>query len=254
MPKAKLHNLNITHKKIRLFFWILSILIGLINIWSYKYILNPNGMHYVEMAEKFINKDWYLFINGFFSPLYPIFLSIFLKAFQPNPYHEVLVVQIANFFMLLLTFAAYEYFIKQYLLYYKNISPDNTKTYLQPSSKAIRVLAYVFFMWTGIIFIQSWSSNPDMFVAAFLYLAWAILFKIKNGSSTFSSFGLLGLVLGLSYLTKAVMFIMSFVFIACSIFLAKNIAKNIPKVIFTFFIFLLVASSYIVPLSFKKDI
>ena len=59
----------------------------------------------------------------------------------------------------------------------------------------------------------------------------------------------MGLVLGLGYLAKAIMFPVSFLFLAAALFSVRDIRLAIPRVLVAFFVFLLISVPYIAVVS-----
>jgi hypothetical protein len=95
--------------------------------------------------------------------------------------------------------------------------------------------------------------TPDMCVAAFVYLACGILLRMQRSSDNYLLFILLGAVLGFSYLAKAVMFPLAFVFLALGFFSSGNFRKALPRSVIALIIFLVVAGPFIAAISNEKE-
>src|SRR5208283_886454 len=111
------------------------------------------------------------------------------------------------------------------------------------------VIAYTLFLWSSLALIGVYETNPDMLVATFFYLACGFLVKISMGHVTWKTFLGLGVALGLSYLTKGVMFPLSLVLLAMAWLAAKHKSRYILVSVTTFII---IASPYIAGLSLQK--
>src|SRR5438270_4492 len=72
--------------------------------------------------------------------------------------------------------------------------------------------------------------SGDMAVAAIVYLACALLLRIRNGTAVWKTFACLGLVLGLGYLTKAVMFLMSIPFFVVAAAAQRSLGRSVKPV------------------------
>ena len=71
--------------------------------------------------------------------------------------------------------------------------------------------------------IEVSQTEPDMLVAAFVYLATGLLLRIHRRPGSWWSFVLLGLTLGLAYLTKSFMFPGSLIFLAAAAIIAARV-------------------------------
>jgi hypothetical protein len=79
-----------------------------------------------------------------------------------------------------------------------------------------------------------------------------VITRIRSSGATWANCGVLGLLLGVGYLTKAVLFPLAFVFFLASAFAAEKTRKSFVRIVFGFLIFLLVAGPYIFVLSNAK--
>ena len=98
-------------------------------------------------------------------------------------------------------------------------------------------LGYCLFLLSSLDMIGVWEESPDMFVAAFVYLASGILLRMRNGGTSYLTYAFLGMTLGFAYLSKAVMFPLSFIFLSLSLFPIGNLRKALPRTIIAFIIF-----------------
>jgi hypothetical protein len=89
-------------------------------------------------------------------------------------------------------------------------------------------------------------------VAALVYLASGLIVRIRAGNKQSKMYVLLGIVLGFSYLAKAVMFPLSFVFLTVAIAPNASVKKNLKGLVIALAAFLLVASPLFVAISKQK--
>ena len=111
------------------------------------------------------------------------------------------------------------------------------------------VLGYSLFTWSTIRLMPTHLPEPDAIVCALVYLIFAMLFRIRMGAVTWGESIFLGVLLGLGYLTKAIMFPMAFVFTGVAVMLVGRSAKKLSKILVAFSVFLLLSLPYIVVLS-----
>src|SRR5207245_9666550 len=114
------------------------------------------------------------------------------------------------------------------------------------------MLGYSLFIFASLQLITLRLITPDMCVAAFVYLASALILQIQTGAGTLRTVMFLGIVLGLAYLAKAVMFPLALVFIAVAACCAGNVRQGVRYAAIAGFGFLLIASPFITVLSRSK--
>jgi len=105
------------------------------------------------------------------------------------------------------------------------------------------------FTWATIRLMPPHLPEPDSIVCALVYLIFAMLFRIRRGAVTWGGSIFFGLLLGLGYLAKAVMFPMAFVFTGVALILAGRSQKKLSKILVAFSVFLLLSLPYMVLLS-----
>lgn len=60
--------------KIRLLI-ALGIFLALVQVWSSRHDMNPDGISYIEIGEKIMRGEWKSALNGYWSPLYPLLIG-----------------------------------------------------------------------------------------------------------------------------------------------------------------------------------
>jgi len=113
-------------------------------------------------------------------------------------------------------------------------------------------LGYTLFIWSSLALIKVWVVTPDMLMACFVYLAAGLVLRIRLGYTNWLTFGLLGMVLGLAYLTKAAMFPLSLIVLAVSLFSMEGSRRAFPRVVVAFLIFLLFSAPFVWAISTAK--
>jgi hypothetical protein len=115
---------------------------------------------------------------------------------------------------------------------------------------AILAIAYSLFLWTSLELISIWGVSPDLCVAGLVYVIAGLLLRIR-GKGSLSLYLILGAVLGLAYLTKAVMFPLGFAFIAIGFFCVPR-EKKLGYLLITTLAFLGVSAPWLLALSRAK--
>ena len=113
-------------------------------------------------------------------------------------------------------------------------------------------LGYLLFVSSSLMMITLGVVSPDMCVAACVYLAAALLLRIRANPQRKSDFILLGVVLGIGYLSKTVMFPLAFVILAVTFLAARGWRRENRKSLLALIVFLAIAAPLILALSLMK--
>ncbi len=237
---------NTFHFRIRMTFWALGAVLGLAQAWKSRFDLVNDTISYLDMGDYFFHGHPAAIINGIWSPLYALLLGATLAIFKPSLYREYSAVHLLLFILFLFSIVCFDFFLCQLHHFRGSSSSENSgSSFDWPWI----VIAYILFLWSSLVLIGVYETNPDMLVAAFFYLACGLLARISTGHSTWKTFLGLGVVLGLSYLTKGVMFPLSLVLLAIAWLAAKQKSRYI---LVSLAIFIVIASPYIAALSLQK--
>jgi hypothetical protein len=227
-------------------FWTLGALLGLTQAWVSRMEIVNDTISYLDMGDYFFHGHPAAIINGIWSPLYAFLLGAALAIFKPSLYMEYPVVHLLLFVIFLFTLGCFDFFLRQLVRLCGGSSPEN----LAPQSDWPWIaIAYTVFLWSSLSLIGVYETNPDMLVAAFFYLSCGLLVKISTGQATWKTFLGLGVTLGLSYLTKGVMFPLSLVLLATAWLAAR---RKFRYILVSLTAFLIIAAPFIVALSVQK--
>ena len=194
----------------RLFFWALAVALGFLQVWAHRNDVSPDSISYLEMGWRAVHFGLYQLLNGHWSPLYPFLLSLVFRIFHPPMQSEFLAAHLLNFAVYLGALASFELFLEELILTRQNSDDLQAKSFRAGS---LRVWGYVYFFWAGYFWLDIGWVTPDLCVAAAVYLATALLLRIRRGRAGWPSFAGLGAVLGLGYLAKTGVFPLSSVFL-----------------------------------------
>jgi hypothetical protein len=239
-------------KWLRISFWCAAIALGAADAWATRFTMNPDGISYLDIGDAYWRGDFHNAINAYWSPLYSWILGFFLKVLKPSAYWEYPVVHLVNFLIYVATLACFEFFLVTFIAYSKRRDQQHKDGYTGLSESDWWLLGYSLFLSSSLILIGLRVVTSDMCVAAFVYLASALIVKIRSGFAVRSTFVFLGIVLGFAYLTKAVMFPLAVVFLAVAFFARGVSQKSLRNASVAALTFLVIAGPFIVAISHAK--
>ena len=252
-------------KHLRLLFILLAAVLGGLDSWTARNALNPMGVSYLDMGDAYFRGDWATAINGFWSPLYSLPLGLAMRLIKPSPEREFAVVHLVNYLIYLCALFAFDFFLRELIRVHKERKLSSAKdetldaraTRAAPDEASLpdwvlQALGYMLFIWCTLGLITLASTSPDLLLSVFVYLALALLLRIRRGVGSSRSFFILGLVLGIGYLAKAPMLPLSFVVFLVALAWFGNLRRSSPLVLAVVLGFALTAGPFIAALSISK--
>jgi hypothetical protein len=238
-------------KTLRWLWRSLAVLLGALHTWAANtsHSMNADGVVYLDVADAYLSGGWHEAVNPVWSPLYSWILGPVVHFLQPSMRWEFAVVHWINFAIYLLALVCFEFLWRQALRWRASWAAARPGDEAQLPDWAFRSLGYAIFIWSSLCLIEIWSINPDMLLAALIYLAAGLLLRVRIGSSPRSTFALLGLVLGLAYLAKSAMFPLAFVFFIVGLISAKDRRRARVPVLLGLAVFLLVSVPWVTAIS-----
>jgi hypothetical protein len=239
----------------RLIFWSLAVVLGLLQVWAHRNEMNPDGISYIELGWTAARSGLHQIVNGYWSPLYPFLLSLVFHYLNPPPQWEFTAAHLLNFAVYLASLAAFELFLDGLLITRfaaKYLSQKSTFV----ESGTLRVWGYVFFLWASYFWLGPVWVTPDLCVSVIVFLAMAVLLRIRRSGGKGTLFAVLGGLLGLGYLAKAAMFPLSFVFLFSAFLLSRRAGASLRAAtlyaLLAAGVFAVVAGPFILSLSLLK--
>jgi hypothetical protein len=232
---------------------IAALLLCGLHAWTARHSMSPDGICYLDIADAYARGDLAAALNSYWSPLYSWLLAGTLTLVRPELYWECAVVHALNFVIFLGALAAFEWLLSEWLRYRRRAAVEAREGWQEVLPDWLVVgLAYTLFLWTLRRFVTVALVTPDLCVAALVFCAAALLLRLhRHGPSRGTSL-LLGMVLGLGYLAKAVMFPLAFVFLAVSWWAAGRGRKATVHLLLAGVAFLAVAGPFLTALSVSQ--
>jgi hypothetical protein len=232
-------------------FWLLALGIAAIHTW-YAIVnqsMNPDGIAYLDIGDAYMRGDWQTALNPVWSPLYPLIQGVVLAAVRPPMPWEFPLAQLVNLALFISTFLCFEFFWRQLNRYRQQGTRGDTQSW---PDWAWFGLGYALFIWATLNLIAVWAVTPDMMMAGFVLLAAGLIVRMRMGHDGWRSFALLGLILGLGYLSKTIMFPLAFVFLAVALFTAAPLRRGLPRTLLALGVFFLISGPFIAAISVRQ--
>lgn len=242
---------SVLNQRLRRIGWIAVVVLGLMQTWASRHFMNPDGVSYLDVADKYLQHDWTWAVNAYWSPLYSWMLAAALFVFRPSAYWEYPMVHLVNFFIYLLCFLCFEFLLSQIVRYLGAREGSDEATALLPAW-AWQAIGYVLFLWCSLALITIEVVTPDMLVATSLFLICGLLIRIRLYPDRWSTVVFFGLALGFGYLAKAVMFPIAFIFLAACLFAFGRGRRAELRVLVAAVLFLAVSSPFLLALQRAK--
>jgi hypothetical protein len=189
-----------------LFFAFLQALAG-------RLYIEPDGVNYLDAARAYLHRDWSLAFNGWWSPLYSWLLALSLFLFRPSPRSESTLLHLLNFAIFIAALLSFEFFLRE-AIEDPSIPADGKGTGI--SSRSLWLFGYAMFAFSALFLISVRWDTPDLCVACLVFLASALVLRIRSDKARLKMFLLLALVLAIAYHAKTIMFPLAFVFFFCA--------------------------------------
>ena len=239
---------NSLQSKLRLYFFLITLIVGLIPTFLLGRIMDSDGIPYLDIGDAVFHGDLNALVNGVWSPVYAVIVGFFLNVFKPGFEHECLLVHFINYFIFIVAFFCFDFFLSELIKFQKQKETKSSSFIVFPEW-ALLVLGYSLFIWSSVNLVTLSITSPDLCVSAIVFLLTGILLKINSGKAKWGSFVLFGLILGLGYLTKTAMFLIAFIFLGMYVFIASKYKNSFFRLFIIFLIFCLVSNPLIYFLS-----
>jgi hypothetical protein len=234
--------------RLKLFFRTVILVLGFLQAWAGRFYIDPDGVNYLDVANAYARRDWAHAINGYWSPLYSWLLAIIETVFRPAPYWQSTFLHLLNFLFFVLALIAFEFFLSRLFALFNSLLPELNDESARPDW-AWWLLGYTAFAVCTLRIITLSNDTPDMGLAALVFLATGILIDFRIASRGLARYAMLGIVLGVAYLIKGVMFPLSFVFLFAVVFARGELKKPDLRALATLAGFLIVSMPFAAALS-----
>jgi hypothetical protein len=224
-----------------------AVVLGAVAAIAGRDTMNHDGVSYLDLADAYLRGDWGAALSGYWSPLYAWILAVAMGLAAPTPRWEYTLVHVVNFAIYLLALACFEVLIKEFIASYRErVSVDAVPHWVWWAC------GYSLFVSVALTLITIRVVTPDMGLAAAVFMASALLLRIQRGDASLATWVCFGGLLGLSYLAKGAMFLVSFSFLASSLWSPGPLSRRLRHASAACLAFACVAAPLVVSLSIAK--
>lgn len=236
----------------KLVIWAVMVCSWLVQALAARSPLNADAVSYLDISYSCLAGNWHAIVNGWWSPGYPFLLALWLKLFNPSPFHEPIAMHMFAFATLIVALICFENFISVFFTFRKKLAEEYGEDIreLLPDD-AVRLVGYSLFFWISTFLTPPSLEQPDILAFIFYLLASTLCMQLVSSGQEWSRFVFLGTVLGLAYLVKTVMFPLAFVFFAALV-CQKGGLRLLPKLLLSVTIFIAVSMPFCLALSQSK--
>ena len=247
--------------------WLVALMLGFLQAWGRRHAsaeglryIGADSISYLDLGDAYARGDWAHAINAMWSPCYSWLLGLTLRLFKPAPAQEFTIARLLNFVIYAAALAAFAFCVRALLRTRRTRLTDaqasatektqaDARTHALWPDYALLLVGYACFIWTALMMNRVARISPDLLVSVWVYLAAGLLLRACMGDLRWRNFALLGLVFGVGYLTKTVVFPLAFVWLACAFCAIKPRRRAAPRVLVALLVFVFVAMPFVVALS-----
>ena len=231
-----------------------SLALGLAHAWIGRYSMNPDGVSYLDLGDALVRRDWAHAVNAYWSPLYGWMLGLVVGTLRPSPRWEFPLVHAVNFAIFVGALLAFRFFLHEIIRFCEEragLDHAGSESRVAPPEWVFLLLGYSIFLWTALGLVTLYDVSPDQAVLAGVCMIAGMLLRLRR-HPTLPNFACLGLLLGLGYWIKAILFPLGLATIAL-LYLWKRSSRSWGRgAMMTAVVFLGVAAPLICVLSAQK--
>lgn len=231
-------------------FILITLFVNALHVLTLARHIEWDGISYLDIAWAYARGDWSHAINAYWGPLFSWILAAVLRVSSIDRFRELIVLHAVNF-------VAFAFAIVAFIILVREIQRWQNQRAIAEGTEPLSagqfsVACYSMFLYASRFLLSPFIDQPDIILEALVILDTALLVRIARGDSRLRTFAVLGVALGASYLTKAVMFPLAFVFLFSAFLVSGAGWRAIRRTLLAALVFSLLAVPWIALLSHKQ--
>jgi hypothetical protein len=224
---------------------------GLIDAWAGRFsFFAADTVSYMDMASGLAQGDLSAAVAGHWSPLYPAFIAVFMHLVGAVPPADFAAARVLNMAVFIAAFAVFHMFLERFVRRVCQVPTGGSECPVPPACLA--AIGYAAFAWSCFSLTLLGRINPDICVLAVVCaVAWSLL-CFSEGFISRPRFAGFGAVLATGYLFKAIVFPLSFLFMAIAAALPSLRRRRI-RILIALAVFLALSLPLAIAISLKYD-
>jgi hypothetical protein len=169
----------------------LAILLALTLSWLSRYVYDPDGVAYVDVARAWLRGDWHNALNTYWSPLYSWLIAISFGILHPPIAWETWVLHAIVFLGFLFSLCAGEWLMREW-----------ERRQGPPAHRSLTTVAfYALFLWASLNMTGMDFTSADIVLLGIWFLAGGFMLRIGAGGTVGDAVWL-GVTLAFGLFTK----------------------------------------------------
>src|SRR6202453_2502545 len=205
---------------------------GVLEDWYGRFDYAGDAISYLEMARLIRSGDWHAALNPYWSPGYPFILAGAESFFPSTPVGEWTAVHVVDLLLFVVTYLSFLFMLQTALDYAAAIQQQKEKREPAPNRTAIFVIGTSIFLLFQMLVGDVSRVSPDLLVGGMFYFITALTLGFFLNSCGKAAI-LLGLVMGLSYLLKAIFLPNLIIFFGVAVVLAWHRPRAEHRAVFS---------------------
>ncbi|MGA7928553.1 MAG: hypothetical protein WCA20_21485 [Candidatus Sulfotelmatobacter sp.] len=227
-----------------------TLALGLFHAWLGRYSMDPDGMSYLDVGQSFFRRDWANAISAYWGPLYPWTVGLVLGVAKPSAKWEFPVARLVSFGVFVLALLAFRFLSHALVALSREQTPQPSDGVFLPEWMMV-LIGYPTFLWLALEVETPWYVGPDLAVMACVCLTAGMLLRLRRDGKL-RSFALFGLILGVGYWTKSILFPFGFVTLAAGYWWKRSSPGWGRRMLIAALVFLCASAPLILLLSHQK--
>ena len=231
--------------------WCTALILGLRHAWHGRHTIIGDAISYLDIGDAFARGDWSNAINAYWSPLYAWGLGLAIRVAGRGPEQEFVVIAAVNVVVYVFALLAFSRLLRELENWRSDHAQDPASGTPLPVGWWL-ALSYLVFIWTSLHLLAVSDITADMLFASLVYYGTTLLLRLARGDTRWSTMVSLGATLGIGYLVKVTMIVMSPMFLTGALLATWKRPRAIVRVGTTALVFAIIAAPFVAAVSMQK--